>query len=81
MSDPVYMTMREIASFLESTTSNKIGRILKELALRLENGEPSPRAHQLGLVSRRPVHWNEHYDVTTWHFDGDRQGKRAHLGG
>ena len=67
MSDPAYMTMREIARYFESTTSHKIGRILKALGLRTHDGMPSRRAHELGLVSKRPVYWNERYEVTTWH--------------
>jgi len=61
MSDSEFMTMREMARFFQSTTSNKIGRILTTLGLRLDNGNPSPRARQLGLVSKRRVYWNERY--------------------
>ena len=63
-----YMTMREIAKLFGST-SHQIGRALKRLGLREENGEPSPRAHQLGLVHKRPVYEKECFDVWTWHVE------------
>lgn len=69
MSESNHMTMREIARLFEGMTSNKIGRLLKQLGFRLDSGAPSPKAVELGLVSKRPVHWNEHYDVTTWHYE------------
>ena len=61
-----YWTQREIAKLFGST-SHKIGRVLKQLGLRLENGKPSSRAHQLGLVRKRPVYGKEYFDVWTWH--------------
>ncbi len=61
-----YCTMREIAKLFGST-SHRIGRHLKKMGLRLENGEPSSEAHRLGLVHRRPVHGREAFSVWTWH--------------
>ncbi len=64
-----YMTMREMARLLDSTTSNRIGRILKQLGLRASDGTPTAMARQLRLVSQRPVYWNNNWTVTTWHFE------------
>jgi len=71
---PTFMTMREMARFYltindEAITGNKLGRILTKAGLRDSDGEPSPRARRLGMVSKRPVHWNKHWTVTTWHFE------------
>jgi len=60
-----YFSMREIGKLLNSN-SHRVGRALKRLGLRLENGEPSPQAHQLGLVKKRPVYGKECFDVWTW---------------
>ncbi len=61
-----YWTMRELAKLFGST-SHKIGRVLKQLGLRLENGAPSSQALHQGLVKRRPVYGREFHDVWTWH--------------
>jgi hypothetical protein len=65
MSYSRYTTMREIAKLFGST-SHQIGRALKRQGLRQENGEPSRRAHQLGLVRKRPVYEKEWHDVWEW---------------
>lgn len=66
MSDSEYCTMQEIAKLVGST-SHQIGRRLKRLGLRLDNGEPSPKAHQLGLSRKRPVYGREQFSVWMWH--------------
>lgn len=63
-----YDTMENIATFFGST-SHKVGRILKRLGWRLDNGEPSPQAHRLGLVRQRPVYGREYYPVWLWHVE------------
>lgn len=66
MSECEFATMREIAKLLGST-SHKVGRALKRLGLRLEDGNPSPGAHQQGFVKKRPVFGKETIDVWLWH--------------
>ena len=60
-----YYTMREIGKLIGSN-SHQVGRALKRLGLRLENGEPSALAFQLGLVQKRQVFNRPGHDVWTW---------------
>lgn len=63
-----FESMKEIGKLLD-TTPNKLGRVLKELGLRDEAGEPTPLAHQLGMVRNRPVYGRETVEVWTWHVE------------
>jgi hypothetical protein len=52
--------MRDIGKVF-GTTSHVIGRRLKELGLRMEDGKPSPEAFQRELCRQRWTRDMEHY--------------------
>jgi hypothetical protein len=48
-----FCTMREIATGYENCTSHKVGKELKELGYRDENGRPTRKAFAEGMVQQR----------------------------
>jgi len=50
-------------------TSHIVGRALKEIGLRLPDGDPSPRAFELGLVKKEPIPGQKSLDYWVWQLE------------
>lgn len=60
MNSERFSTMKEIGQ-LFGVTSHVIGRKLKELGLRTEEGKPSRKAHEEGYCDQRWTQDGQHY--------------------
>jgi hypothetical protein len=68
MTHEKYWTMKELGT-LFGLSSHKIGRKLKDLGLRTQEGKPSQRAFAQGLVRQR---WDEDRPVYVWAWHKDK---------
>ncbi|MDY0168577.1 MAG: hypothetical protein RBS80_18655 [Thermoguttaceae bacterium] len=62
MTSEEYWTMREIGT-LFGATSHKVGKTLKDLGLRTQEGKPSTNAFEQGFVEQR---WADDSPVYLW---------------
>ncbi len=60
-----FQTMREIGKTFFGVSSHTVGRKLKELGLRTDDGKPSSQAFARGLVERRFTDDHQHY-IWAW---------------
>ena len=58
-------TMKEIGKMF-GMTSHKVGKALKEMGFRTEEGKPSDKAFALGLVEQKWTQDHQHY-LWAWH--------------
>ena len=68
-----FLSMRELGKELEKklgrkVTSHNIGKMLKEVGLRTDDGKPSQRAFDDGFVSKEPTGVNDGY-FYVWHVE------------
>ena len=65
MSDEVYQTMKQIGASL-GLSSHQVGRKLKDLGLREDNGRPSKLAFDCGFVAQKWTQDGTKY-LWAWH--------------
>ena len=63
-----YKSMKELGQEF-GLTSHKIGRTLKDIGLRTEEGKPSHTAFEQGYVKRRWAEQRSDIYLWVWHYD------------
>ena len=61
-----FWTMREIARLYEGCTSHKVGKELKELGYREENGRPTRKAFAENMVAQRHDANRSQFYIWAW---------------